>query len=55
MREEAERVVKEKGWTKSALNNMIKIDSFLLESQRLNTNGPGAFIWGFSHCVESEK
>ncbi|KAJ7796329.1 cytochrome P450 [Mycena olivaceomarginata] len=44
MREEAERVVKEKGWTKTALNNMVKIDSFLRESQRLNTNGP-AGMW----------
>jgi len=39
MREEAERVVKEEGWTKAALNNMVKIDSFLRESQRINT-GP---------------
>ncbi|KAJ7796327.1 cytochrome P450 [Mycena olivaceomarginata] len=40
MREEAERVVKEEGWTKAALNSMVKIDSFLRESQRINTNGP---------------
>ncbi|KAF7365863.1 hypothetical protein MVEN_00460800 [Mycena venus] len=40
MREEAERVVREEGWTKAALNNMIKIDSFLRESQRLNPTGP---------------
>ncbi|KAJ7237055.1 cytochrome P450 [Mycena haematopus] len=40
MREEAERVIKEEGWTKAALNNMVKIDSFLRESQRLNPNGP---------------
>ncbi|KAJ6546719.1 cytochrome P450 [Mycena vulgaris] len=40
MREEAERVVKGEGWTKAALNNMVKIDSFLRESQRLNGNGP---------------
>ncbi|KAJ7822170.1 cytochrome P450, partial [Mycena olivaceomarginata] len=42
MREEAERV----GWTKG-LNSIVKIDSFL-ESQRINTNGPGVFISGFS-------
>ncbi|KAJ7205715.1 cytochrome P450 [Mycena pura] len=35
MREEAERVVAQEGWTKTALNNMHKIDSFLRESQRL--------------------
>ncbi|KAF8197730.1 cytochrome P450 [Mycena galopus ATCC 62051] len=40
MREEAERVIKEEGWTKAALNSMVKIDSFLRESQRLNSGGP---------------
>ncbi|KAJ7839328.1 cytochrome P450 [Mycena olivaceomarginata] len=40
MRKEAERVIKEEGWTKAALNSMVKIDSFLRESQRINTNGP---------------
>ncbi|KAF7367733.1 hypothetical protein MSAN_00837200 [Mycena sanguinolenta] len=39
MREEVERVVEEEGWSKAALNNMVKIDSFLRESQRLNNNG----------------
>jgi hypothetical protein len=52
MREEAERVVKEEGWTKAALNSMVKIDSFLRESQRINA-GPGAFISGFSLCVDA--
>ncbi|KAJ7050787.1 cytochrome P450 [Mycena amicta] len=41
MREEAERVVAAEGWTKVALNGMHKIDSFLRESQRLSTTGPG--------------
>jgi len=36
MREEVEHVVKEHGWTKAALDNMHKIDSFLRESQRMN-------------------
>jgi len=40
MREEAERIVTEEGWTKAALNSMVKIDSFLRESQRLNNFGP---------------
>ncbi|KAJ7933063.1 cytochrome P450 [Mycena leptocephala] len=40
MREEAERVVNEEGWTKAALNSMFNIDSFLRESQRINNNGP---------------
>ncbi|KAJ7439781.1 cytochrome P450 [Mycena latifolia] len=44
MREEAERVVAEEGWSKAALSNMHKIDSFIRESQRLT--GPGAIAMG---------
>lgn len=44
MREEAERVVAEEGWTKAALNNMVKIDSFLRESQRINNFGPCLYL-----------
>ncbi|KAJ6600446.1 cytochrome P450 [Mycena vulgaris] len=44
MREEAEHVVANEGWTKAALNSMVKIDSFLRESQRLNGNGSVAMI-----------
>ncbi|KAJ6578740.1 cytochrome P450 [Mycena vulgaris] len=44
MREEAERVTREEGWTKSALNGMHKIDSFLRESQRLRGNGPATMV-----------
>ncbi|KAF8146004.1 cytochrome P450 [Mycena galopus ATCC 62051] len=40
MREEVERVVSQEGWTKAALNNMVKVDSFLRESQRVNNNSP---------------
>ncbi|KAJ7445901.1 cytochrome P450 [Mycena latifolia] len=39
MREEAERVVTEEGWSKASLANMHKIDSFLRESQRLSGLG----------------
>ncbi|KAJ7751120.1 cytochrome P450 [Mycena metata] len=41
MREEVEGVVKKQGWSKAALNSMVKVDSFLRESQRLN---PGATV-----------
>ncbi|KAJ7153417.1 cytochrome P450 [Mycena crocata] len=44
MREEAEHVISEEGWTKSALNSMHRIDSFIRESQRLNGNGPVAML-----------
>ena len=36
MREEAERIVAEEGWSKTALNNMRRIDSFIRETQRLD-------------------
>ncbi|KAJ7454170.1 cytochrome P450 [Mycena latifolia] len=39
MREEAERVISEEGWSKAALSKMHKIDSFLRESQRLAGGG----------------
>ncbi|KAJ7185998.1 cytochrome P450 [Mycena filopes] len=36
MREEVERVFRQEGWTKAALSNMHRVDSFLRESQRVN-------------------
>ncbi|KAF9233835.1 cytochrome P450 [Melanogaster broomeanus] len=39
LREEVEAIVKTEGWTKAALMNMHKIDSFLKESQRLEGVG----------------
>ncbi|KAJ6557762.1 cytochrome P450 [Mycena capillaripes] len=36
MREEVQRVINQDGWTKTALSNMHRVDSFLRESQRLN-------------------
>ncbi|KAJ7086865.1 cytochrome P450 [Mycena belliarum] len=44
MREEAERVIAEEGWSKASLASMHKIDSFLRESQRLNSSGPLAMM-----------
>jgi len=35
MREEAEAMIEVHGWTKTAMQRMRKIDSFLKESQRL--------------------
>ncbi|KAF8154349.1 cytochrome P450 [Mycena galopus ATCC 62051] len=40
LREEAERVVAEQGWTRTSISNMHKTDSFLRESQRLSASGP---------------
>lgn len=40
MREEVERVTAEQGWTKDAIGNMHKLDSFIRESQRLGSAPP---------------
>ena len=37
LREEAEAVTKAEGWTKDSVNKMVKVDSFLRESQRSKT------------------
>lgn len=37
LREEVEATVKEEGWTRQAIAKMHKLDSYLRESQRLNT------------------
>ncbi|KAF7777858.1 hypothetical protein Agabi119p4_3930 [Agaricus bisporus var. burnettii] len=37
MREEIEAIISEDGWTKFAMQRMRKVDTFLKESQRLNT------------------
>jgi hypothetical protein len=36
MREEVEAVIQEEGWTKAALGQMYKVDSFIKESMRHN-------------------
>jgi cytochrome P450 len=36
LREEAEEVIKRAGWTKAAVDQMPKLDSFIKESQRLH-------------------
>ncbi|KAJ7644780.1 cytochrome P450 [Roridomyces roridus] len=35
LREEVETVLNAEGWSKAALNNMVKLDSFMRESQRM--------------------
>jgi cytochrome P450 len=36
LREEVDEVIKSEGWTKTGLDQMHKIDSFIKESQRLS-------------------
>ena len=47
-REEVETVIAKEGWTKPALANMHKLDSFMKESQRLNgfdASTPIQMLW----------
>lgn len=43
MREEAEAAIADYGWSKAAVQNMRKVDSFMKESLRLNTVGSRKF------------
>ena len=36
LQEEVEEIVRREGWTKAALDQMYKIDSFIKESQRMH-------------------
>ena len=36
LREEAESIIKEDGWTRTALQKLRKVDSFMRENQRIN-------------------
>jgi hypothetical protein len=44
MREEVQRVVGAEGWTKAALQNMRKVDSFIKEVQRMDGLGLSASL-----------
>ena len=52
LREEAETIVREEGWTRTALQKMRKVDSFMRENQRINgiTSRDYLFI-SFSHIT----
>jgi hypothetical protein len=43
LRREAETTIAKHGWTKAAMQQMRKIDSFLKESQRMNSAGSREF------------
>ena len=42
LREEVEAITKAEGWTKDSVNKMVKVDSFLRESQRYCALGTSA-------------
>ena len=46
LRREVEVVIEEEGWTKAGIDKMCKLDSFLRETQRIDTLGIG--LSGFS-------
>ena len=39
LRDEVDTVIREEGWTKAGIDKMYKIDSFLRETQRLDSLG----------------
>lgn len=43
MRKEVESVIAVHGWTKAAMKEMRKVDSFLKESQRMNSTANSGF------------
>lgn len=43
LREEVETVIKEEGYSKMSLHRMVKLDSFIKESQRLRANNACTF------------
>lgn len=49
MRAEVESAVEKDGWTKNALVNMHKVDSFLRENQRFNGVGSCTLIVLYLH------
>jgi hypothetical protein len=46
LRREAEVVIEEEGWTKAGIDKMCKLDSFVRETQRIDSLGGG--LSGFS-------
>ena len=44
IREEVDEVTKREGWSKSAIDQMHKLESFLKESQRLHPTGIGKLL-----------
>ena len=46
LRQEAEAAIAEEGWTKAGIDKMRKLDSFLRETQRIDSLGIG--LSGFS-------
>jgi hypothetical protein len=52
LREEVEVVISKEGWTKSAMNKLYKVDSFLKESMRLNNLGASAqYFFILASCL----
>jgi cytochrome P450 len=52
LREEVEEIIQREGWTKAAIDQMSKLDSFIKESQRLH---PLSIRKPMSYVVSSQK
>ena len=50
LREEVEAVISETGWTKAAVGQLYKVDSFFRETQRYNGLGLGESSY-FAHFL----
>ena len=53
LREEVEEVTKREGWTKAALDQMVKIDSFVKESQRLHPAAVRELLFDSTHNLHN--
>jgi hypothetical protein len=49
LRQEVEQAIERDGWTKAAISNMPKLDSFVKEAQRYNGLAAGALI----QCIQA--
>ena len=54
LREEVDAIVKEDGWTKAGIDRMVKVDSFLRESQRVNGQGTCAQSIAFFRTTNAD-
>lgn len=49
LREEIQEVVRDQGWTKDAVGKLLKLDSFMRESQRFNGTSASKKLFLSSH------
>lgn len=50
LREEVDEILQREGWTKKAMDEMVRVDSFVKESQRLSPLSNGTCIPFYCFC-----